>query len=431
MGAEPSLPDPPPTGTGSVRKRTIAFDTRSIWRAGWVVVSIAVLVLLALFFMNNAGSFFFVIVLAFFGAMALEPAVSRLAQRMPRPAATGLVLLALAIAAGIFIALFGAMLADQVASLIRAVPGVADSVIEWINTRFGTDYAVETILGDLGIDRSTITNTAAAVAGDVLSVVGGVVSSFLNVFALLFFLFYMSAGMPTLRTWIAGLVRPDHQVVFLTIWQTMLVKVGGYVAARLILAVVCGASNGLFMMAIGVPYWLPLAIWTGVIAQFVPTIGTYIAIALPVLVGLTSNDPMDGLWVLAFAIGYQQFENIGLEPRISSSAVNVHPAVSFGSALIGVQLFGLAGAMLAVPFVATMMAVFDIYKQRWEVTEATEDEAAELVRAGMHREVADVKVPDNSVLNKPVTALDDMAEPEPAPEAEAAPEAGTRPPDRS
>ncbi|MFV0425457.1 MAG: AI-2E family transporter [Beutenbergiaceae bacterium] len=386
-------------------KRQIGFDTRSIWRAGWVIVSIIVLVLMAVFFLNNAGSFFFVIVLAFFGAMALEPAVSRLAQRMPRAAATGLVLLTLVIAGALFLGLFGSMLVEQVVSLIRAVPGVADSVIEWVNARFGTDYAVETILGDLGISQTMITNTAAAVAGDVLSVVGGVVSSLLNIFALAFFLFYLSAGMPTLRTWIAGLVRPDHQVVFLTIWQTMLVKVGGYVAARLILALICSTVNGTVMMIIGVPYWLPLAIWTGVVAQLVPTIGTYIAIALPVLVGLTSHDPMLGVWVLVSAVAYQQLENIWIEPRISSSAVNVHPAVSFGSALIGVQLFGLAGAMLAVPFVATLMAVFDIYKQRWEVTEATEDEAAALVRAGMRRDVTDVKVPEDSALNKPI--LDD------------------------
>ena len=61
------------------------------------------------------------------------------------------------------------------------------------------------------------------------------------------------------------------------------------------------------------------------------TIGTYLAIALPVLVGLTSADPIDGVLALAFALVYQQIENLTIEPKISADAVDMHPAVSFGS----------------------------------------------------------------------------------------------------
>ena len=130
---------------------------------------------------------------------------------------------------------------------------------------------------------------------------------------------------------------------------------------------------------IGLPYWLPLALWTGLVAQFVPNIGTYIAIALPVLVGLTSGDPMVGVWVLAWGVGYQQVENLAIEPRISSRAVNLHPAVSFGSALLGAQLFGLSGALLGVPVAATVMAMLEIYQRRYELSPQTEELVAELV----------------------------------------------------
>ena len=68
-------------------------------------------------------------------------------------------------------------------------------------------------------------------------------------------------------------------------------KTGGYVAARVILATINAATTALFLFIIGMPYWLILGIWTGVVAQFVPTIGTYIAIALPVLVGLLGDEP--------------------------------------------------------------------------------------------------------------------------------------------
>ena len=133
------------------------------------------------------------------------------------------------------------------------------------------------------------------------------------------------------------------------------------------LATINGGTTALFLYLIGMPYWLPLGIWTGVVAQFVPTIGTYIAIALPVLIGLLSADPKDGLFALAWGIGYQQVENLTLEPRISARAVNVHPAVSFAAVMLGASLFGVAGALLAVPVAALMLALFEIYTKRYEV----------------------------------------------------------------
>ncbi len=88
---------------------------------------------------------------------------------------------------------------------------------------------------------------------------------------------------------------------------------------------------------IGLPYWLPLALWTGLVAQFVPNVGTYISIALPVVVGFTSGDHMLGVYVLIWGIACQQVENVTIEPRISARAVDLHTAVSFGAALLGAQ----------------------------------------------------------------------------------------------
>ena len=115
------------------------------------------------------------------------------------------------------------------------------------------------------------------------------------------------------------------------------------------------------------PNWLALSIWTGLVAQFVPTIGTYIAITLPVLVGLLSENPTVGILALIWGVAYQQVENLTFEPRISAKAVDVHPAVAFGSVLMGAALFGVAGAFLAVPVSAMLLALLDIYTNRYEL----------------------------------------------------------------
>jgi predicted PurR-regulated permease PerM len=131
-------------------------------------------------------------------------------------------------------------------------------------------------------------------------------------------------------------------------------------------------TTGIVFLIIGMPYWLALAIWTGVVAQFVPTIGTYIAIVLPVIVGLLSPTPWVGIAALVWALLYQQVENLTIEPRISARAVNVHPAVAFASVMLGAALFGVAGAFLAIPVIAMLLALLGIYGHRHEIRAESE-----------------------------------------------------------
>jgi predicted PurR-regulated permease PerM len=157
------------------------------------------------------------------------------------------------------------------------------------------------------------------------------------------------------------------QDVVFTVWTTTAQKTGGYIGARVILAGINSATSGVVFVIIGMPYWLPLALWTGIVAQFVPTIGTYIAIVLPVIVGLLSGSPWIGVAALIWAIVYQQVENLTIEPRISAKAVDVNPAVAFGSVLLGAALFGVAGAFLAVPVAAMLLALLQTYGKRYEL----------------------------------------------------------------
>jgi len=157
------------------------------------------------------------------------------------------------------------------------------------------------------------------------------------------------------------------QGVVSTVWRTTAQKTGSYIGARVILASINAATSAVVFALIGMPYWLPLALWTGIVAQFVPTIGTYISIILPVLVGLLSPNPWVGVIALAWAVLYQQVENLTIEPRISARAVDVNPAVSFGAVLLGAALFGVAGAFLAVPVAAMLLSLLDIYGKRFEL----------------------------------------------------------------
>ncbi|WP_425955331.1 AI-2E family transporter [Xylanimonas sp. McL0601] len=345
----------------------VVFEPRNVWRTGLVVLGLVALAAVVLFVLRAGGSLLFTVFLAWFVSLAMEPAVSRLAHRMPRPAATGLVLLGVVAALGIFLALFGNLVVQQVATLVQAIPDLVDRALAWTDTQFGIRYSLDDLLAEVQANASSAASIAGQVAGGIVAVLGtlaGAVGTFF-VFALL--LFYLSADGPRLRRWIASLFPPRAQEASLVVWDTMAEKTGRYVGARLLLATVNATCSAIVFGIVGLPSWLALALWTGIVAQFVPAIGTYIAIALPVLVGALSPNPWLGLIVLGWGVLYQQVENLTIEPRISSRAVNVHPAVSFASVILGTAMFGVAGALLAIPVVAMLLALLELYRTRYEL----------------------------------------------------------------
>ena len=350
-------------------EQTIRFDTRNIWRIGFIALAIVAIGLLISFLVEDGGGVFFIILMAWFASIAMEPAVSRLARRMRRGFATAIVMVSVVLFLIIFGAAFGNLLIKQIAELIQALPGLLDNAIAWVNQQTNSSYEVTDLWNQLNITPAQSAMYATEVLSGVIGIIGSLAISFFGLFTFGLFAFYLSADAPRFRRYVASLFAPKFQPRVTQIWDITALKTGNYVAARIILATINGTTSALVFWIIGMPSWLALGIWTGLVAQFVPTIGTYIAIALPVLVGLLSDNPWVGVLALIWALIYQQVENLTLEPRISARAVNVHPAVAFASVMLGAALFGVAGALLAIPIAAMIMSLVDIWQLRYEVVE--------------------------------------------------------------
>jgi predicted PurR-regulated permease PerM len=345
----------------------IILEPGNVWRIGFVLVGVGLVVWLTFFVISGGSSFLFTLVMAWFASLAMEPAVGRLAKRMPRGGATAVVMGSVALFLAIFLALFGQLLFQQVAALVRSVPMFVTGALAWVNETFGQNYELADLLAQVQVSPEQVARYASQIAGGLLAVVGSVVGAVASSLVFLLFTYYLSAEGPRLRRWIAGLFPPRMQELTVNVWDTTAEKVGGYVGARVILATVNATLSGIVFAVIGLPSWLALAIWTGLVAQFVPAIGTYISISLPVLVGLLSPNPWLGVIVLVWGILYQQVENLTIEPRISARAVNVHPAFSFASVLLGSALFGVAGALLAIPVAAMLLTLLELYRTRYDL----------------------------------------------------------------
>jgi predicted PurR-regulated permease PerM len=345
----------------------VTFDGANVWRSGLVVIALVALALMLRFLISDGGSVLLIVLLAWFLSLAMEPAVRVLARRMRRGAATAVVMLTVAVFVLLFLLAFGQLLRDQVATLIQALPDLARRGLAALNARIGTRTTVQDLIGQIDVTPSQVATYASRVVGGVLGLLGALAGGIFSAFTLLLFTYYLSADGPRLRLWIASLMPPRWQPIAVSVWDITAQKTGGYVSARLVLALVNSTFSAIVFLLIGMPSWLALALWTGIVAQFVPTIGTYIAITLPVLVGLLTPTPWIGVAALVWSVIYQQVENVTIEPRISAKAVNVHPAVAFGAVMLGAALFGPTGALLAVPVIAMLLSLAETYRKRYEV----------------------------------------------------------------
>ncbi|MFD4184027.1 AI-2E family transporter [Rhodococcus sp. NPDC058514] len=314
---------------------------------------------------HNLRGFLGMLFLAWLFSITIEPVVDWFERRgWRRGAGTGLVLFSMMVFAVAFVAVFGALLAEQLAQLLTALPGAISRVTEWANRTFDTNFSTGEDL--LKLTPDTIRDLAQRFTPGVLGVVSSLLGVVFQAMTLLLFVFYMSAQGPAMRRTISSWFPARQQQIIGAVWEISVEKAGGYVVSRLILAAVSTVATGIFLLVIGVPYWLPLAIWTGVVSQFIPTLGTYLAIALPAIIAAASQ-PMDGVWVVAFGTAYQQVENYLLHPRITSKTVSIHPAVAFGSVIVGASLFGAIGALVSVPVVAVIQALVETYGRRYEL----------------------------------------------------------------
>ncbi|QEU97273.1 AI-2E family transporter [Streptomyces kanamyceticus] len=308
------------------------------------------------------------VLIAFFLALAVEPAVSWMAARgLRRGFATFLVFLSVVIASAGFITLMGSMLAGQIVDMVEDFPDYLDKVISWINQTFHTDLSRVEVQDSL-VHSDWLQKYVQNSASGVLDVSAQVLGGLFQLLTILLFSFYFAADGPRLRRALCSVLPPARQAEVLRAWEIAVDKTGGYLYSRGLMALISGIAHYILLQALGVPYAPVLAVWVGLVSQFIPTIGTYLAGALPMLIAFTV-DPWYALWVLVFVVVYQQFENYVLQPKLTAKSVDIHPAVAFGSVIAGTALLGAVGALIAIPAVATLQAFLGAYVKRYDVTD--------------------------------------------------------------
>ena len=307
---------------------------------------------------------------ALFASFALEPAVAWLAKRgMRRGMATGLILLGLAVLTVAMVALMIPLVVEQLKALIQAAPDILNTISEYTKRWFGVDVSPEALQAQLQSADSELSRFATDIAGNLFGFASSIIGTVFQLLTIGLFTFYLTADGPRFRRTICSIMPPKHQQSVLWSWEVAIDKTGAYLYSRLLLAVISGVATYIVLTVLGVPFSVPLAVWVGLVSQFIPTIGTYIAMSLPLAVAVVQS-PFDAIVLLVFFVIYQQLENYLLSPHITARTMQLHPALAFGCAIAGASIAGVVGAFLALPVAAIVQAIGSSAVERHTVVDS-------------------------------------------------------------
>ena len=373
--------------------KQVVITTGTIWRA----VAIVLATVLALWALNQMRSLVMMLAISVFFALALTPGVNYLHARRGwrRGAAVGVIYVVGAVAVVVMVVLIVPAIAKVGGQISAGGTEWMTSLDTWVSSKFGFHIVDKQAYKDGAVTVGEFLKQWASkllpAAGKVVSTGAGLV---FEVATVGLFTFYLTADFPRLQKAFLSWFKPGQQERLGWTVDQSIKQVGGYLYSRLLLTVINSLGFLAVMVAVGVPTGLaiPLAVVGGFISEFIPSVGTYIGGAIPVVLTLALAGLVPALIVIAYIVIYQQIENYWLSPRIGAKTMELNGGLAFGAAIAGGALFGPMGAFMALPVAALIVAVLHNYRHAYPVFYRSQyvdaaDEAAANGSGGTSRQV--------------------------------------------
>jgi predicted PurR-regulated permease PerM len=335
----------------------------------WIQLVALPLAALALYALARAaGKVLLIFIVAGVIALILNPAVAFLQRRrLPR----GLAVLAVYLAFFLTLAGIGALLANPISNQVRTFTNNLPHIRDEANKRIAT---LQRELDKNGIHLhivkqgktalQSIQEKVAKSSGKLASSFGELLTEVAKVIFDVVLIFVLSVYMLLYGRQIGGLVRrlmPPGDGTREDDYPTLVQRgVSRYVGGQLLFSLIMGTSAGLALYLFGVlgifPDGSKYALVFGVLYGFfelIPYIGPFLGALPPVLVALFT-DPLSAVWVALLFVGLQQLEGHFVAPQIFGHTLRINPLLVIFALLLGLQLYGIVGALVALPILAIL-----------------------------------------------------------------------------
>jgi predicted PurR-regulated permease PerM len=283
------------------------------------------------------------VLLAFFVAVGLQPAVTFLSRRGFRHS------LAVTVVAVALVVVLVGFLAAAVVPLVDQADRLTQQLRDIEQTMRDTD----TTLGRLN-QQFRLEDLVGSAAGP--SLVGrALVDAVTSTLLVLVLTIYFLADLRRIRDGLYRLVPARRRPRAILIGDQIYAKIGAFLFGNLLVSALTGTVVFASLMAFGVPYALFLAIMAAVL-DLVPVVGTLLAGIVVTAVALTVSVPVC-LGVLAVLTVYKVLEDYLLLPKIIGRAVSVPAVVTVVAVLLGGALAGVTGALVSIPMAAAVLLI--------------------------------------------------------------------------
>ncbi|MBM0126790.1 AI-2E family transporter [Pimelobacter simplex] len=351
-GIDPAAPvDADPAPYGELGK---PFDRRSPFYYGFI----GALGALTAFWLFQAvlgiGSVLMLVVVSFFLAAGLNPAVSFLERRGLRRsfAVTVVIVLALGTVA-LFLVAIVPVITDQITAITKNAPGWLDELqknkrIQQLND----EYDIIDKLQAKITDESFL----SALFGGALGFGLKLVSALFNLFVIVVLTLYFLASLKTTTGALYKLAPASRRERVARLGDKVIANIGGYVSGAFLVALCAGLTSLVFLSLTEVREYAVALAFVVAVLDVIPMIGATLGAVIVSAIAF-ATDLKTGIACVIFYVIYQQFENYVVYPRVMSKSVDLPGAVIVIAALVGTALLGVVGALLAIPVAAAILLI--------------------------------------------------------------------------
>ena len=357
------------------------------WTIELLAIALLVLIVAQLrFILEPIGQFigavFVPLIISGFLYYILNPVVGAL-QKVPLSktrhvsrgwAITIVMLLLLSILVALLLTLLPALV-DQIASLVKNIPVLVDTIQHWANQlsqiNFSKEYGIDFNLDKLQQEVQNIGKTVVSGMATSLSAVIAKLTSFtVTAITVPVMTIYMLYDGNKLAPFIQKVFPSKQQARISDILGRLNQTLAQYISGQVLEMIFVGVFTAVGYFMIGQKYALLLGVFAG-ITNMIPYVGPYIGLVPALFVGLTDSF-WQAFWVIVVVLIVQQVDSNLIYPRVMGASLHVHPLTIIVLLLAAGNIAGIAGMILAVPFYAVIRTVIVYAWQLWQIQQMPE-----------------------------------------------------------
>lgn len=264
-------------------------------------------------------------------------------------------------------------LISEISDFIAVLPNIVDdtrglarSALQEFNNRGWIDQDPDELVADLEaglFERAQI--VAESILANLLDALTRSVNILISTFGVIFIATYLLIDIPRFRQTFINAFAKNYRDDADQLWQTIGDSLSRYLGGLVVSIIIQGTMATVGLWLLGIPYAFVLGLWMAVTA-ILPYIGAFLGAIPAVIIAATISWQLTVVTILLYIIINQAEGNL-ITPRIQSGAVRVHPMMIFIAVLLGSELGGALGAIIAVPTLAVVRVLAEFFWVRLRV----------------------------------------------------------------